>query len=396
MEKVVTVEKIVHGGHGLSRTTEGVVFVSGALPGETVRAELDFAKGGQPHASCVDVLIPSPSRREPACPLAGTCGGCDWLHLTYDAQLVLKKDIFIDCLTRIGKLRRLPEIVTHASPEYGYRRRVQIKLDQAHRVAGFFKKRSTDVVPVTRCPLLTDPLNALLGSLNSCPKNIPAGLAQLRAISGSENVPLMHNEDCGAVASAPVLTGITAKICMIEVEDRRFMVHGGDFFQSNANLCGKLGLCALEWVKGRTFWDLYGGTGFFSAFVAPRFKSGVMIDNDQSHVNAAIANLAANGITDVLPTTMSTIEFLRNSVRREKSADCVILDPPRHGLEKIERQTLGKIGPPKILSVSCDPATQARDAGFFVSSCGYSIQKASLFDFYPQTHHMETMLLLSR
>jgi 23S rRNA (uracil1939-C5)-methyltransferase len=396
MEKILTIEKLIHGGLGLSRTEHGIVFVSDVLPGETVRATMERPVAGQARAVCTEVIEPSVSRRQPPCPLAGVCGGCNWLHIEYQKQLSIKKEIFRECLIRTGKLHDIPDIATHASPEFGYRRRVQIKIDRTKSVAGFYKKKSTEVVPVSRCPLLCDSLNFFLSNLPKHISTFPKTLQQVKAVAGEAPELQKVNKGYSLVASSPVIQGITGKRTEVHVESFRFAVSGNSFFQSNIFLCGALGHCASEWLSGETFCDLYGGTGFFSAFVAPRFLSGMLVDNEESHVAEAIKNLAENGIVTVSSIAQTAAGFVEALGRGNKKPTCIIVDPPRTGLDERVRLGIAKILPPVIFYVSCDPATQARDAGYFVNTHGYHVEKAALFDFYPQTHHLETVLLLQR
>jgi 23S rRNA (uracil1939-C5)-methyltransferase len=396
MEKILTIEKLVHGGLGLSRTGNGVVFVSGVLPGETVRAVTQGTVAGQTHASCVEVIEPSASRRQPPCPLAGVCGGCDWLYIGYQKQLSIKEEIFRECLIRTGKIHTIPDIASHASPEFGYRRRVQIKIDRSKNVTGFYKKKSTEVVPVGRCPLLCDSLNLFLSNLPKHVSTFPKTQQQVKAIAGEAPDPQKVTEGYSLVASSPVIQGITGERTEVRVEPFRFSVSGNSFFQSNIFLCGALGHCASEWLGGETFCDLYGGTGFFSAFVARRFSSGTLIDNEENHVEQARRNLAENGIATVSSKAQTAAGYVEELGRSNTRPDCVIVDPPRTGIDERVRRGIAKILPSAILYVSCDPATQARDAGFLVTMHGYRIDKAALFDFYPQTHHLETVLLLRR
>lgn len=395
MEQILKIEKLVHGGRGLSRTSSGVVFVSGALPGETVRANINASSGGVPAAECIEVIEPSPDRCVPACPHAGLCGGCDWLHIDCGRQLAIKREIFSECLVRTGKLKDIPDIRVHASPELAYRRRVQFQIDPVKNIAGFFKKRSNEVVAISRCPLLCDPLNLLLSQLPPHIKALRKDIVQIKAIAGTERSGL-DKQALFAIASSPVVPGVTAASAVIQIESYHFAVSGNGFFQSNLFLTGALGLCAQEWLSGEVFWDLYGGTGFFSVFAAPRFSSGVLIDNEQNHVASARMNFAANGISHVSPIAKTAAQFVETARRNGKKPDCIIFDPPRTGLDIKVRRGIAELLPRTLLYVSCDPATQARDAGFFVNKCGYRLEKAALFDFYPQTHHMETALLLRR
>jgi 23S rRNA (uracil1939-C5)-methyltransferase len=396
MEKIFKIEKLVHGGLGLSRTEHGIVFVSNVLPGETVRAAMERPVAGQARAVCTEVIEPSVSRRPPPCPLAGVCGGCDWLHIEYRKQLSIKEEIFRECLIRTGKLHDIPDIAAHASPEFGYRRRVQIKIDRTKSVAGFYKEKSTEVVPVSRCPLLCDSLNFFLSNLPKHISTFPKTLQQVKAIAGEAPELQKAQKGVSLVASSPVIQGITGERTIVQLESFRFSVSGDSFFQSNIFLCGALGHCASEWLSGETFCDLYGGTGVFSVFIAQRFTSGTLVDKEESHVAEAQRNLAENGIVTVSSIAQTAAGFVEALGQGNKKPECLIVDPPRTGMDERVRLGIAKILPPVIFYVSCDPATQARDAGFFVNTHGYRIKKAALFDFYPQTHHLETVLLLQR
>jgi 23S rRNA (uracil1939-C5)-methyltransferase len=396
MEAILKIEKLVHGGLGLSRTERGIVFVANVLPGETVRAVMERPAGGQTRAVCTEVIGPSESRRQPPCPLAGVCGGCDWLHIEYQKQISIKKEIFRECLVRTGKITDIPDITAQGSPEFGYRRRVQVKIDRVKGVAGFYKQKSNEVVSVSRCPLLCDSLNDFLSRLPKHLSTFSKTTEQVKAIAGT--LSDSHEDSAGhlSVASSPVVQGLTTERTEIQVDSFLFSVAGSSFFQSNIFLCGPLGRCAAAWLEGESFCDLYGGAGFFSAFVAPRFSGGILVDNEESLVAEAKKNLAENGITTVSSIAQTAAVFIETLVRGNKSPSCIIVDPPRTGMDERVRLGMAKILPPVILYVSCDPATQARDAGFFINKQGYHIEKAVLFDFYPQTHHLETVLLLKR
>jgi 23S rRNA (uracil1939-C5)-methyltransferase len=396
MEKIFTIEKLVHGGLGLSRTEQGIVFVADVLPGEIVRAAMERPVAGQARAACSEVIEPSVSRRQPPCPLAGVCGGCDWLHIEYKKQLSIKEEIFRECLVRTGKINNIPDIARHASPEFGYRRRVQVKIDRVKGTAGFYKQKSKEVVSVSHCPLLCDSLNLFLLKLPNHLSAFPKNTQQVKAIAGTAAEHPEIKTGVPLIASSPVVQGITIERTEIQVESFRFSVAGSSFFQSNIFLCGPLGRCAAEWLEGESFCDLYGGAGFFSAFVALRFSGGILVDNEESHVAEAKRNLAGNGIVNVSSIAQTAAAFIETLGRGNKKPTCVIVDPPRTGLDERVRLGIAQILPPVILYVSCDPATQARDAGFFVNAQGYRIEKAALFDFYPQTHHLETVLLLKR
>ncbi|HUI91825.1 MAG TPA: hypothetical protein VLX68_06205 [Chitinivibrionales bacterium] len=396
MEKILFIEKLVHGGFGLSRTDQGIVFVSGVVPGETVRATVQPHASGHAPAACTGVIESSSSRRKPPCALAGVCGGCDWLHIEYSRQLSIKEEIFRECLARIGKIGNVPDIAVTASPEFGYRRRIQVKIDREKGIAGFFKKKSNEIVSVSCCPLLCDSLNHFLSGLPKHLSTFPKNTKQVKVVAGTEPDPQKGSEGFSSVATLPVIQGVTRASTAVQVESLRFLISGSNFFQSNLFLCGPLGRYAAACVQGEWFCDLYGGTGFLSAFVAPRFSRGTLVDNKENHVAEAKRNLSENGITTVSAVAQTVAAFVEGLAHGEKRPDCIIVDPPRTGMDEEVRRGMAKILPTVVFYVSCDPATQARDAGFFVNRCGYRITKAALFDFYPQTHHLETVLVLQR
>jgi 23S rRNA (uracil1939-C5)-methyltransferase len=381
--QIVTIEKLVFGGAGLARTAEGVVFVNDVVPGETVEIEITGKRGGTAHARPVKILNASPARRIPACPLYGRCGGCDWLHIDYKTQVECKKEMIVECMRRIGRIENLPAFDVISAGESGYRRRVQIKID-ANGNAGFFARRTNDVVPVRQCPLLVDSLNTFLGRIADKKVPLPGALINLKAIAG----------DGDHIASAPVIAGETGESVIITAGNRTFEVQGSGFFQSNSLLLEQLVAWAKAKVKGTACIDLYGGSGFFSVMLAERFKEGLLIESIGAEVLAARANFKRNGISHF--TAMEGPAEELTALAGTKPVDCLIVDPPRSGLSPGVRDAVAALKPAAVLYVSCDPSTQARDAGLLVNKAGYSISAAALFDLYPNTHHVESVLILKK
>jgi 23S rRNA (uracil1939-C5)-methyltransferase len=382
MQSVVTIEKLVFGGAGLARTADGVILVADALTGETVRIEQTGKKGGVATARAVEVLSASSDRRAPPCPVAGICGGCDWQHLVYKAQGAAKIAIFDDCMKRIGRIRELPGIEFFSADEFGYRHRVQLKIT-AHDV-GFFAKRTNEVVPIDRCPLLVDPLNRLLAALKGRLPTLPSPIRNLMAIAG----------DGGEVASFPIIDTLTIENVSISAGNRIFLVAGDVFFQSNRPLLEPLGNWARPHAGGDRFVDLYGGTGFFSVMLADRFAEGLLVESVGGQVEAARKNFIRNSIHHV-KAVEGTAERLPSFVG-SKPVSCLIVDPPRPGLTRKVRESIATLKPATALYVSCNPSTQARDIGFLVNKAGYEITRAAIFDLYPNTHHMESVMILTR
>ncbi|MDR2592767.1 MAG: class I SAM-dependent RNA methyltransferase [Chitinispirillales bacterium] len=389
---VLKIEKLVFGGHGLARDGGGVILIPDVAAGDVVEALEDGTKGGVRIGRVVKIVSPSPDRREPPCPYAYECGGCDWLHLPYGEQLRCKKDILIDCLTRIGKFDYPRDVEVFTAEEFGYRIRAQIKVDYGNNAAGFFRKRTNDVVRMDRCLLLDDRLNGILAGLNgnginSINNNSGKRFhADKKYINGVSSVKILAGE---SVASDPVIDGLTNAATEINVSGIKFLADGGSFFQSNGFLLERLG----RWAKGRLgggfCLDLYGGIGFFSLMLADDFDEIVLVENVAGQVRAAERNFAVNK-RDRIKAVLADVERdgSLQKILKGRRPDCVVVDPPRPGLVKTMRKWLIDTAPRRVLYVSCNPSTFARDAKALLAG-GYGLTELALFDLYPNTHHME-------
>lgn len=378
MNKTLTVEKMIFGGYGLARTDTGVLFVEDALPGETVEYVVNSKVQGVPLATPLKHIEKSDKRRLPFCKYYDECGGCNWLHIDPLYQADIKRDVFLDCMSRIGKIKNLPDVNTIYSPDVNYRIRAQFKTDGCG-VYGFFKKKTNDIVRVNECPLLENKCNDLLLRIQG--RNVSASNAGLKIIAG-----------VSGVASDPVLPGLTSATTEIVVGAKTFSVKGDSFFQSNRFIAEKMGVWAKPFIGGDFCVDLYGGTGFFSIMLADIFKKVTLIESVGSQVDMARKNFERNGCSHC-HAVCSDSEKMRMFIKQK--VDCLIVDPPRPGLTKEVRQSVQSIRPRQILYISCNPSTQARDVALFVNN-GYIITNAIVFDCYPNTSHIETGLLLTR
>lgn len=402
------ITKLIQGGLGLARAEGRTVFVSDVIPGETVSARIVGSKAHCLLAEPAKILEPSPDRREPFCPYYGECGGCDLQHIAAERQIELKREIFVDCLRRIGKLggtgkrqakRRgskadrpaahqdnawLENIELFRSPEQRYRLRAEFKVDNTAGQVGFFKRGTHQVVDVRSCPLLVEPLDRFLGGLRNMGPGFGSGLTRVRAIAGRERV-----------ASSPAIPGLSCPKTTIEVDKRRFEVLGGSFFQQNRHLLDPLGSWGYKRVGGKRCVDLYGGSGFFSVFLGDRFHTGLLVESQPREIELARRNFELNDLDHFEPLQSTAEHFLKDKAR-SRGIDCLIIDPPRLGLTPRAREGIAAAAPGSILYVSCDPATQARDAGWLVHRHKYHIAAAALFDLYPNTHHLETVLLMEK
>jgi 23S rRNA (uracil1939-C5)-methyltransferase len=374
---VVSIEKLVFGGHGLVRTSEGVVFVPGVVPGEQVEITQPVKVRGTNFSELKRVVSVSEHRRKPPCPYFGVCGGCDWLYISYDEQIRIKGEIYKEVFRKIAQSTSLPEPEVISSPELGYRMRARLQINQKGE-AGFFRGNSNQIIPIKSCLLLSNRLNTLFSQKFTA--NRDKRKNELRIIDGDLSI-----------ASDPQIKGVTTSFTDITVDGKVFKVNGRDFFQSNRFVNQSLGTWFRPFVSGEFCVDLYGGSGFFSMMIASQFKQGLLIESVRSQVDNANANFARNG-TNHFKAVCSDSEKLLSVC--SKNPDCMIVDPPRPGLTPEVRVAIAKLKPRTIVYVSCNISTQARDCEYFVKELGYSIRKTGIFDCYPNTSHIESVMIL--
>jgi len=378
----LTADKMLSDGFAMARTDKGIVFVDGLLPGETGEVERSGKKGGVKFFETKKVLQESPHRRKPDCHFFSRCGGCSWLHIAYEGQLEYKVDIFNDAMTRIGKLENYPQPEVFSGEEFGYRQRVQFKVDRRKGQVGFFKRKSNAVVAVNKCPLLTDALNEQLAD----PKPI------LRTPNKKRGM-MMFDTGNGLISN-PVVEGVSEESGKINVGKYSFALTGSSFFQGNKFLVEEMATWCNEEVQGEKLLDLFGGVGLFSLFHGSKFKSTTLVEMSEKMATKAQEGFVENGFDTGKAIGSSSEDFFKTVTAGD--FDTVIVDPPREGLSNEVRGGIEKLKPNTVLYISCNPSTQARDLSYFVKSCGYEIKKTALFDLYPNTPHVESGVLLVR
>ncbi len=375
----LTIEKLVAGGDGLAFLDGKAVFVPGVLPAERVRARLVEERGDYARAALLEVMSPSPARVEPPCPLAGVCGGCDWLHIRYEEQLSLKKAIVAEALRRVGRIEA-GELEIEPSPPLGYRNRAQIHRDEEGRL-GFMGFRSDRVVPVESCPVAVPAVNRLF---HDPP---PAGPARFAVFGEGERLAFQGDGD--------------EEDLEVTVHSKRILFSVGCFFQSNLAALEKLLPFAVEGMAGgdradqgagpRIAADLYCGVGVFAAHLADRFQRIIAVESDPR--SAAYARRNVPGVANEVYAL--TVEQWISSASSGAAIEAVIVDPPRAGLSRPVREYLSAAAPRKLVYVSCNPVTLARDLSLLLAG-PYRLQDLRLFDFFPQTSHVESVARLER
>lgn len=382
MPRKLTCEKLLFGGGSLCRTEDGVIFTEGLLPGESAQCEPAGKKGGVPFYSVVSRESDSLDRREPFCQYYEICGGCNWQHLRYEAQLSAKREIFLDALSRIGKITVDTEIETVVAEEKGYRIRAQFKVSRDGKKIGFFKKGTNEIVEINSCPLLSDNLNTLLDNRT----------ALLARCAGKKQIKVLDIGD--EVLSMPAVHGLTQKVGTKRLGGNELPLKGDSFFQSNQFLTEALASWCDDEISGTNLLDLFGGVGLFTLFHGRKFNNALLVEIEKSMVKEARRCFAMNSLDTAEALAISAEKFFANPPKEK--FDTVIVDPPRPGLTREVRLGIKKLAPKTLLYISCNPTTQARDVGYFVNDLGYEIERIALFDLYPNTHHMETGILLRK
>lgn len=402
----VTLQEMVFGGDAIGRLPDGrAIFVPYGLPGEKVRVVITEEKQSFAKGRILEVLAPSPQRIQPRCPHFGDCGGCSYQNLAYADQIVVKQQIVAQQIKRLAGLGDFPVAPVVPSPdEWNYRNSIHFHLSRDGKL-GFQRAASNQLIAIRECHLPSAGISALWPKLEL---DADSGIERVHLREGVEGDILLGLESAidtppdftvdfpvSAVFSGPdtryVLSG--DEFVLMEVKERVFRVSVSSFFQANlaqaANMVDHVLTLAGD-LKGKTVLDAYCGVGLFSAFLAGKAKRLVGIEVSESSCNDFAVNM------DEFDNVELYIDKVENVLPALKlMPDLVVVDPPRAGLDKHVIDELVKTKPDKIIYVSCDPATLARDIKRF-SEGGYELKSLTPFDQFPQTYHIETVALMSR
>jgi 23S rRNA (uracil1939-C5)-methyltransferase len=384
----VVIERILPGGLGLAHADSRTVMVALAAPGDRLRVRVDRVKGNVAFASIVEILEPAPVRVEPPCPYFGRCGGCNFQHLSYQAQLDAKIEIIRDCLRRIAGIEDVPPLeITPAPDEWHYRARAQWQYDSVRRRLGYFEANSRHVCDVAECAVLVPELQRELEVLRErmTQGELPDDARYFRAVVGDEGVSVAAGVGGRGVGLADITRTIAGE---------RYQLNANSFFQTNLDLVPALIDSALAGVRGETAIELYSGVGLFTVPLARRFRNVIAVEDDAAASDFARRNLGDAGLGNAEIVNQDVADWLEQvSTQREPQIDFLLLDPPRTGAESRVIGGIARLKPKRICYVACDPATLARDLKKLIAG-SYSITSIQAFDMFPQTHHVETVVHL--
>lgn len=406
---------LAHGGDAVGRDRGRVWFVPGGAPGEVVVVAPVEERPSYVRGRIVELVSPSPERVSPACSHFQTCGGCQWQHLRYEAQLREKHALLSAALRRVTTLP-IPEPIAHPEP-YGYRVRAELHVVERGdgRRCGFRAARSHEVVEPTMCPVLAPRLWALVRELSRLVATVPlAVVGRYELHLGDEGAALCAHVGKGEGQAAlrwlgrvlEELPGLLGCVVLDEGRVRYTLREGavqrdglrysaGVFGQGHQHLSSALVSAVLGFARGRnaSVLELFAGAGLFSVPLGRVARRLVTAEENPIACDDARHNLEAAGVrAEVL--TGAARPTLRRLLEARSRFDVVVLDPPRKGAEE-EVPTLCDLAPRRIVYVSCDPMTLARDV-LAMKPRGYSLQKLCSFDLFPQTSHLEVVALLER
>lgn len=407
-------------GQGVARHNGKAIFISGLLPDEQAEVTLTEDKKQFARAKVKRLLTRSPERVAPRCPHFGICGGCQQQHASEPLQQRSKSASLQRLISRETGLDIIPESVI-SGPEYGYRRRARLGLQfqpkQQQLVMGFRKSGSNDLVPVKACPVLAPALASLLQPLHECLAGMKAvrrlGHAELVLADNGPVLVLRHLDPLKEQDLARLHTFSAhhrvmlylqgnedelVKLCddvpFYQVDGLRLFFSPRDFIQVNDAVNQRMVAQVLEWLEVEStdrVLDLFCGMGNFTLPLAKRAKQVVGVEG--------VATLVANGLYNAQINALNNVEFfqhnLEDDVTRQPWAklgfDKVLLDPARAGAAGVMDHIV-KLAPQKVVYVSCNPTTLARDSQILIAA-GYRMERVRMLDMFPHTGHLESMAL---
>ena len=421
-ELTLDIDALSYGPYGIGRHEGKAVMVPKTVPGDTVAARIVEAKERYSLGEVVRLIKPSPLRQEPPCPYVAHCGGCPWQHIRYQPQLSAKEKSVEDALGRIGRLEgfELRAIIPAPFP-YNYRRRIRLQRNAAKRL-GFFSSSSHNLIEIGSCLIADEKLNSLLEPLRCWSQELVTDIEHLELVTGDEpNQTVVVGQSAGGFISRdsslgerllrdnPLINGLIlrgrdwrrtwgeAAISIIPEAGLCVRVDADLFTQVNSQgnrrLLKEL-LAAAEFRDDDRVLELYSGAGNFTLSIAKRTGDIVAVEGYRPAIESGRQAAQSNSIANIQwicsPVPAALAELRKRCQRFSK----IVLDPPRSGAKNIELE-LAAFEAEKILYISCNPTTLARDLAGLTRQ-GYRLRTVQPIDLFPQTFHVETIATLAR
>jgi 23S rRNA (uracil1939-C5)-methyltransferase len=434
MEPVV-ITALDQEGRGIARIDGKAVFVEGALVGERVTIEVFRRKPSYEQARAIEILEPSPTRTTPRCPYFGVCGGCSLQHVEAGAQVAAKQRVLEDAFWHIGRVRPQQMLAPIHGLTWGYRQRARLSVRDVPKkggvLVGFREKKSSYVTDMTSCEVLPPRISALLPALRALVANLSIHdrVPQIELACGESDegpvdalvlrnlAPLSPADEREVVAFADrhgvhiwlqpggpaTVRPFHPAVCRLAYAlpdfDLEFAFDPTDFTQVNAatnRVLVRRAIGLLDPGPGERIADFFCGIGNFTLPIARRGASAIGIEGSASLVRRAQANAAANGLASNVSFAIANLfEASADSVGALGRFDKALIDPPREGAIELVK-SLPAEGLARIVYVSCNPATLARDAAVLVHERGYALRAAGIANMFPHTAHVESIALFER
>ncbi len=419
------VETLVNGGNGLIRYDGKVIFIPKVAAGDEVRFKITSSKKSYAEGELVELVSPSGDRREPLCPVADECGGCQWQHLPYNIQAQWKHFLFKETLIRKCNLPADSILdIMEAPEEFNYRSRVQVKCfkTKSNFITGFYRSKSRFVINVDSCPLISEGMNRILSSFREIISDTRHAtyIPQVDLATDSNGKYavtvhyLGHNKDdliatlmpladladiivkSGAKAIRSVIAGDGYLHIATGVPDLNLRYEVGSFAQINLKqnqrmIAYVMGL--IPWTGSETVLDLFCGMGNFTLPIATKVIKVIGIEDSSSSIKMARSNAKQMNINNV-SFICANAEKAIDEVLDQNTVDILILDPPRSGAYSITKK-IANSGINHIVYVSCDTQTLARDLEHLIKN-GYDLISSQPLDMFPQTYHCESISYLKK
>jgi 23S rRNA (uracil1939-C5)-methyltransferase len=425
------IDAFTHDGRGVARVDGKAVFIDGALPGEEVDfvytdTHRDYAEG-----KVETVLRASPGRVEPRCPSFGVCGGCSLQHLADTMQIEEKEKLLVDQFRRIGKIEDIPLFPPLTGPHWGYRHKARLGVKNVHKkgrvLVGFRERSSPYVADLAFCPVLHPKLGERLRDLSAliAALSIKDRLPQIEAAVGDERAALVFrvlddptNEDLQRLKAFAADFGFDVylqrhgpeSVAPLYPEDPpllsyalpnqgiRFRFRATEFTQVNMEINRRMVDRVLETLQPEpndAVLDLFCGLGNFTLPLARRAKLVVGVEGGREAVERARQNAEENGLDNLEFHVADLTQPAEGLPWADRRYDKILLDPSRAGAAEI-LERIPHWRATRIVYVSCNPSTLARDAGILVHRHGYRLVRAGVMDMFPHTAHVESIALFER
>lgn len=424
------IASLAQDGRGVARLDGKAVFVAGGLPGERVWAAFTRAHREYDEAEVEEVLEASAERVEPRCRHFGVCGGCSLQHLDAAAQIAAKQRVLLDALTRIGGVQPRRVLAPLTGPVWNYRRKARLGVRYVPKkgrvLIGFRERQGRLLADLSRCEVLVPEVGERFGELSRLIGNLSVRdqVPQIEVMAGDDATCLVFRHLAPLIETdfelltdfaretglyVALQSGGPATIEALWPEQQalfyaqpdfgtRVDFRPGDFIQVNAAINRDMVVCALELLDvqtGQRVLELFSGLGNFTLPLLSRGARVTAVEGDEAMTRRAAQNVASNGLDGAEHHAADLMAPDPAAPWLQQTYDRLMLDPPRSGAKEMLPH-IGRLAPPRVVYVSCDPSTLARDARELVGAYGYTLEAAGVMDMFPHTAHVESIALFLR